>query len=190
MKAKQKEYSIADYIVGSRKVKQTFFNKINSIIDWKPIRQIIEKVYTKGRKRSGRPCRDSLLLFKVELLRRWYGLSDYEVENQVNDRLSFSAFVGIGMNEGCPDSTTICRFRSSLVKGGVYDELIDEVSRQLEANSITVKPGTIADAAITKVKRRERLEHLGGVAGDGGVDVVGQAGSTNAEITVIQPLLT
>lgn len=158
MKAKKREYSLADYIVGRRKVKQTFFDKINGNLNWQPIREIIERVYTKGRKRGGRPCRDSLVLFKVELLRKWYSLSASEVENQVNDRLSFSSFVGIGMNEGCPDSTTINRFRRTLVKGGVYDELLDEVNRQLEASGLTIKNGSIVDATITKVKRRERRE--------------------------------
>lgn len=158
MKAKQKEYSLADYIVGGRKVKQTFFDKINSSLDWQPIRLIIEKVYTTGRKHAGRPCRDSLVLFKVELLRKWYALSASEVENQVNDRLSFSTFVGIGMNEGCPDSTTISRFRRTLVKGGVYDELFDEVTRQLEASGIAIKPGTIVDATILRKRRAKRGE--------------------------------
>lgn len=156
MKAKQKEYSIADYIVGRRKVKQTFFNQINKIIDWQPIRDIIEKAYAKGRKHNGRPCHDSLVLFRIELLRTWYGLSDYEVENQVNDRLSFSTFAGICMDESCPDNTVICRFRKSLVASGVYDELLAEINRQLEAKGVIVKNGAIVDASVTDSPRRPR----------------------------------
>ena len=38
-----------------------------------------------------------LFLFKIELLHTWYGLSDVEVEDQVNDLLSFSRFAGLGM---------------------------------------------------------------------------------------------
>lgn len=156
MRAKQRKNSIADYIVGQRKVKQTFFNQINKVIAWQPIRVIIEKAYVKGRTVSGRPCHDSLVLFKIELLRTWYGLSDYEVENQVNDRLSFSSFVGISMDDSCPDSTTICRFRGMLVKGGVYDELLGEINRQLEARRVIVKSGVIVDASVTDSPRRPR----------------------------------
>lgn len=156
MRAKPKDYTIADYIVGQRKVKQTFFDQINRIVDWQPIREIIETVYVKGRKHNGRPCHDALVLFRIELLRTWYGLSDSEVENQVNDRLSFSSFAGISMDDRCPDSTTICRFRRSLVDGGVFDALLAEFNRQLEEKGVIVKRGSIVDASVTDTPRRPR----------------------------------
>ena len=65
--------------------------------------------YTKGYKSTGRPSYNSLVLFKIELLRTWYGLSDGEVEELVSDRLSFSRFAGLGMKDIVPDSTTVCR---------------------------------------------------------------------------------
>ena len=99
MKQKLSSPSFADLFLGQRKVKQTFFSQINTVIDWAPIRAIIEVAYTKGYKSTGRPSYDSLVLFKIELLRTWYGLSDGEVEDQVNDRLSFSRFAGLGMEE-------------------------------------------------------------------------------------------
>ncbi|ERJ88966.1 hypothetical protein HMPREF1989_00107 [Porphyromonas gingivalis F0566] len=34
--------------LGRRKVKQTFFSQIDTIIDWPPIRGLIEAAYTKG----------------------------------------------------------------------------------------------------------------------------------------------
>ena len=95
MKQKLSSPSFADLFLGQRKVKQTFFSQINTVIDWAPIRAIIEVAYTKGYKSTGRPSYDSLVLFKIELLRTWYGLSDGEVEDQVNDRLSFSRFAGL-----------------------------------------------------------------------------------------------
>ena len=70
-------------------------------------RAIIEVAYTKGYKFTGRPSYDNLVLFKIELLRTWYGLSDREVEEQVNDRLPFSRFAGLGMEDIVPDSTTV-----------------------------------------------------------------------------------
>ena len=109
MKQKLSSPSFADLFLGERKVKQTFFSQINTVIDWAPIRAIIEVAYTKGYKSTGRPSYDSLVLFKIELLRTWYGLSDGEVEDQVNDRLSFSRFAGLGMGDIVPDSTTVCR---------------------------------------------------------------------------------
>lgn len=160
MRAKPKDYTIADYIIGQRKVKQTFFDQINRIIDWQPIREIIETAYAKGRNPSGRPCHDALVLFRIELLRTWYDLSDAEVENQINDRLSFSSFAGISMDDRCPDSTTICRFRKSLVEGGVFDALLTEFNRQLEAKGVIVKRGSIVDASVTDTPRRPRGKKL------------------------------
>ena len=154
MKQKLSSPSFADLFLGERKVKQTFFSQINTVIDWAPIRAIIEVAYTKGYKSTGRPSYDSLVLFKIELLRTWYGLSDGEVEDQVNDRLSFSRFEGLGMEDIVPDSTTVCRFRNILVEADLYDTLLAEFNRQLEAKGIIVKRGAIIDAGITNAPRR------------------------------------
>ena len=156
MKQKLSSPSFADLFLGQRKVKQTFFSQINTVIDWAPIRAIIEVAYTKGYKSTGRPSYDSLVLFKIELLRTWYGLSDGEVEDQVNDRLSFSRFAGLGMEDIVPDSTTVCRFRNVLVEADLYDTLLAEFNRQLEAKGIIVKRGAIVDASITNTPRRPR----------------------------------
>ncbi len=95
--------SFADMFLGRRKVRQTFFSQIDQIVDWNPIRCIIETAYTKGCKSTGRQGYDSfLVLFKTEFLRTWYGLGEGEAEDQVNDRLSFSRFVGLGMDHSTP----------------------------------------------------------------------------------------
>lgn len=57
-----------------------------------------------------------MVLFRMELMRTWYGLSDGEIEEQVNNRLSFSRFADLSMADEIPDSTTLCRFRNALVK--------------------------------------------------------------------------
>ena len=156
MKQKLSSPSFADLFLGQRTVNQTFFSQINTVIDWAPIRAIIEVAYTKGYKSTGRPSYDGLVLFKIELLRTWYGLSDGEVEEQVNDRLSFSRFAGLGMEDIVPDSTTVCHFRNVLVEADLYDTLLAEFNRQLEAKGIIVKRGVIVDASITNTPRRPR----------------------------------
>ena len=156
MKQKLSSPSFADMFLGQRKVKQTFLSQINAIIDWTAIRAIIEAVYTKGNKSTGRPSYDSLVLFKTELLRTWYGLSDGEVEEQVNDRLSFSRFVGLSMEDVVPDNTIVCRFRNILVEADLYDMLLEEFNRQLKSKSVIVKRGAIVDASITNTPRRPR----------------------------------
>ena len=97
-----------------------------------------------------------MVLFRMELMRTWYGLSDGEIEEQVNDRLSLSRFAGLGMDDTVPDSTTLCRFRNALVKSDVYDRLLFEVNRQLSSHHVMVTTGVIVDASMTDSPRRPR----------------------------------
>ena len=89
-----------------------------------------------------------MVLFKTVLLHTWYGLSDVEVEEQVNDRLSFNRFVGLGMEDAVPDSTTVCRFRNTLVEAGLYDMILDEINRKLKEKDIIVRHDAIVETSI------------------------------------------
>ena len=73
-----KQPTLADSIcdVRYRKIKRTFFNHINTLIDWHTIIGIINKHYPKGKSRTEKPSYHELLLFKISLLQTWYGLSD------------------------------------------------------------------------------------------------------------------
>ncbi|MEI6866801.1 transposase, partial [Flavicella sp.] len=72
----------------TRKIKATFFSQINILIDWDRISKITDKDYSRGKSAVGKPSYDGLFLFKMCLLQSWYGLSDYEVEDRLNDSLS------------------------------------------------------------------------------------------------------
>ena len=52
------------------------------------------------------------MMFKILLLQTWYGLSDYEVEERINDSLLFSEFLLLDMGLPALDHSTICRFRA------------------------------------------------------------------------------
>lgn len=150
------QVGFADLAVSKRKVKDEFFNQINTIIDWKPIAKYISKYYQKGESAIGRPSYEGIVLFKITLLQTWYGLSDYEVEEQVNDRISFSRFVGISMDEKSPDHSVISRFRTVLTNKRAYDKLLKKINEQLEKHQIIVKQGVIIDASVTETHRKPR----------------------------------
>jgi len=61
----------------------------------------------------------------------------------VNDRLSFSRFVGLGIEDNAPASTTVCRSRNTLVEANLYDTVLNEINRQLEVKGVIVKRGAI-----------------------------------------------
>ena len=60
----------------TRNIKKTFFDQINTLIDWKPIQDLIDKDYKNGKSALGKLSYDGLLLFKILLLQTWYSLSD------------------------------------------------------------------------------------------------------------------
>ena len=86
----QNNPSFADTIcdVRVRKIKSQFFHQVDTLLDWKPISEIIDLHYKKGKSAVGAPSYDGLLLFRMCLLQTWYGLSDYEVEDRINDSIS------------------------------------------------------------------------------------------------------
>ena len=57
------------------------------------------------------------------LLQTWYGLSDYQVEERVNDSISFSYFCGMHIDQLAPDHIKINPFRSIMTKTKAYDAL-------------------------------------------------------------------
>lgn len=155
MEMKQ-QISFADMAFAKRKIKEDFFNQINLIVDWKPIERMINKSYQKGESATGRPSYEGIILFKMTLLQTWYGLSDYELEDQVNDRISFSRFVGIAMDGTVPDHSVISRFRTTLTKNKVYDKLLQLINQQLENKGILVKTGVLVDASVTDSPRKPK----------------------------------
>lgn len=135
-------------VLRTRKIKSTFFKQINTLIDWRPITNIINKHYTKGISATGKPAYSGLLLFKMSLLQTWYGLSDYEVEDRINDSISFSIFCDLSIEETAPDHSTLSRFRKELTEKRVYEKVFREMNKQLEKHNILVKTGAIVDASV------------------------------------------
>ena len=158
-----KNPTLADSIcdVRSRKIKKTFFDQINTLLDWDSISSLIDKHYIKGKSATGAPSYDGLLLFKMCLLQTWYGLSDYEVEDRVNDSISFGYFCGLNIDQVAPDHSTLSRFRSLMTKAKAYEPLFKEINRQLEAHRIIVKTGVIVDASVidTPLRPKGKTNH-------------------------------
>ena len=155
---KQYQPTLADSIcdLRTRKIKKTFFSQINALIDWDKISIIIDKDYSKGESAVGKPSYDGLLLFKMCLLQSWYGLSDYEVEDRVNDSISFSYFCGMTIEQVAPDHSTISRFRTALTKTNTFEKLFSSINSQLAAHNIIVKKGLIVDASVVDTPLRPK----------------------------------
>ena len=110
-----------------RKAQNDFLNQIDTLIDWRPIRTLINKKYTKQQNAIGVPAYDVILLFKMMLLETWYNLSDCTLEERINDSITFSRFLGLKMEEVSRDHSTISRFCSALNGVGSHGQTIGAV---------------------------------------------------------------
>jgi Transposase domain (DUF772) len=88
--------SYTSYYVEKRKTKRVFFKQIAQLIHWEPVTSVLEKYYPTGQ----------------------YNLSDYGIEEQVNDTLSFMCFCGLQLEDDVPDHSVVCRFRKALNHSG------------------------------------------------------------------------
>ncbi|WP_308586165.1 transposase, partial [uncultured Porphyromonas sp.] len=135
-----------------RKAQNDFLNQVERLIDWRPIRTLINKKYTKRQNAIGAPAYDVILLFKMLLLETWYNLSDCAPEERINDSITFSRFLGLKMEEVSPDHSTISRFRSALTELGLMDKLLAQFNKQLSRHHISVREGVLVDASLVEIR--------------------------------------
>jgi transposase, IS5 family len=118
---------------------------INKLIDWSSFELLLSVIPVAAK---GEPSYPPLMMFKVLLLQRWYGLSDPAMEAALFDRVSFLRFAGLSIEDETPDHSTIWRFRERLSKDGLIERLLMELNRQLEARGLMIKQGTLIDASM------------------------------------------
>src|SRR5437588_9298446 len=114
---------------------------IDRLIPWESFRADIEAVVLTPdaiRKNSaGRKPVDAIVMFRMLVLQALHNLSDEQVEYQVRDRLSFTRFLRLGIEDRIPDGTTLWLFREKLAKAGLIETLFDRFT------SISARRGTL-----------------------------------------------
>ena len=93
-------------------------------------------------------------MFRMLVLQSLYNLSDEQVEFQVRDRLSFTRFLRLGIEDGIPDGTTLWLFREKLAEAGLIEKLFDRFDQHLGAQGYIARGGQIVDATIVAVPRQ------------------------------------
>jgi IS5 family transposase len=131
---------------------------IDRLVPWESFRADIEAVVLtpdEMRKSSaGRKPVDAIVLFRMLVLQALHNLSDEQVEYQVGDRLSFTRFLRLGIEDRIPDGTTLWLFREKLAKAGLIEKLFDRFDRHLGAQGYIARGGQIVDATIVAVPRQ------------------------------------
>jgi IS5 family transposase len=103
---------------------------------------------------AGRKPIDVMVMFRMLVLQSLYNLSDEQVEYQVRDRLSFTRFLRLGIEDRIPDGTTLWLFRETLGKTGLIEKLFERFSQHLEAKGYIARGGQMVDATIVPVPKQ------------------------------------
>ena len=103
---------------------------------------------------AGRKAWDEVLMFKVLVLQALYNLSDEQMEYQLRDRLSFMRFLGLGLEDGVPDATTVWLYREALAKAGAVEALFDLFDGYLKQKGYLAMGGQMIDAAIVAAPKQ------------------------------------
>ncbi len=120
-------------------------DRLTTLIKWYRFEKLIS--HLRNEASPGRPGYPVLVLLRALVLQSLYGLSDRELEEALNDRLSFKRFVGLSFEEAAPDHTVLNRFRN-LVEEKLTERLFGELDRQLEKAGLILKRGTMLDATL------------------------------------------
>jgi len=140
-------------IIGKSRT-QKFLSDVDSYIDWEPLESIVTSNYPVGQSDYGNKAYPPLMLLKATLLQKWFGIkSDPELENQINDRISFKTFIGLPLADPSPDHSVICRFRERVGKNTLED-IHHELLYQFDSLGFSIESGMAVDARIIKSASR------------------------------------
>src|SRR6266853_2914514 len=131
---------------------------IGRLVPWEEFRVEIEAVVLTAdadkKSSAGRKPIDALVLLRMLVLQSLYNLSDAQAEYQVRDRLSFTRFLELGIEDRIPDGTTLWLFREKLSIAGLIEKLFDRFDQHLGAQGYIARGGQIIDATIVAVPRQ------------------------------------
>lgn len=128
-----------------KKLGDTLSN-ISDSIDWERFRVIISPLYKDNKNDGGRPHLDEIVMIKTLVLQHLYGLSDYEIERNIYDRMSFRHF--LGFPDTIPDRSTIWLFRERLINNYCLDLIWEELQHQIDKLGFGIHRGVIQDATF------------------------------------------
>ena len=97
-------------------------------------------------------------MFKIVILKRYYGLGDKQIEQQVIDRISFKNFLGLETGDKIPDEKTVWAFRESLTNEGFVDDLFNQFKNYLESKELIFSAGQLVNASFTIAPRQRNTK--------------------------------
>src|SRR5215510_4182924 len=98
---------------------------IGRLVPWENIEAVVLTPEEMRKSSAGRKPLDAIVMFRMLVLQALNNLSDEQAEYQVRDRLLFTRFLRLGIEDSIPDATTLWLFREKLAKAGLIERLFD-----------------------------------------------------------------
>jgi len=129
---------------------------ISKVIDFEIFRNKLETKLLNKNKKSNAGARpyDVIMMFKIMILQRYYGLGDTQIEYQILDRLSFKKFLGLESGDKVPDEKTVWLFRENLTNNGLIEEIFKQFTEFLGEKDLIMNEGKMVDASFTIAPRQ------------------------------------
>jgi len=157
-----------------------FLEEMQEVVPW----GLFERELKRGivRKSGGRPAYPLLLLFRMHLLQVWFGLSDAQCEFQIRDRLSFRKFLGLGIEDKIPDSTTLENFRHDFEP--IAERVLSKLDAFFQQKGLLLKEGSVIDATFIQANSRPHkdADKNSDLDADHGHKGFGYSGTTNVDV--------
>jgi IS5 family transposase len=131
----------------------SLLERLDAATPWEQLAAVVRPLYRNTSAKGGRPNVPVIVMLKITMMQRWFGLSDPAMEEAILDRLSFRRFLGLGIDDPAIDHATIALFRKRLHDAGLASELFDIVNVHLQAQGLIVSEGTAVDATIIEAPR-------------------------------------
>jgi transposase, IS5 family len=130
--------------------------RIDKVINFEFFRALLESKLINHNKKNNAGAKpfDVVIMFKLLILQRYFGLGDKQIEYQIIDRLSFKHFLGFETGDKIPDEKTVWAFREALTKNGLIPLLFEQFHGFLIEHNLILNEGKMIDASFTIAPRQ------------------------------------
>lgn len=135
-------------------------DRVEEVIDFEMFRDTLEDALLNKEKKNNAGAKpfDVVMMFKILILQRYYGLGDTQLEYQIIDRTSFKKFLGLESGDKVPDEKTVWAFRDSLTNKGLVEKIFTLFRDYLESKGMIMNEGKMVDASFTVAPRQRNTK--------------------------------
>jgi IS5 family transposase len=145
----QVSFAQAEYDKKKKRTRrENFLEKMEQVVPWSRLMEVIEPHYPKSGKR-GRPPIGLKRMLRMYFIQQWYGLADEAVEDEIYDSQALRNFMDIDLSkQSVPDATTLMGFRHLLEANDLPQAMLVEVNAMLIERGLLMSKGTLVDATL------------------------------------------